>query len=221
MAPDPYTLQSLRGTRAFSTGVSRVVRGFTLVEMMAVVAIIATISALAAPSVIRQARARRAQRDALEVLSLIQEARSRALGRGGATRIVWNGTELSISERMIDVDPGGAGGSGPTPDMPAASCAEPGGQWMPSRRWFRPRADDGNTLTVRDCNATDCTGATVGYLEVCFAPRGQTRFRLANNAAWLPLTQVYGFQIGSTEGAATVGNRFVFLSPNGLARLRL
>ena len=94
-------------------------------------------------------------------------------------------------------------------------------QWMPSRRWFRPQTANDNTLTVRNCDATDCTGATVAYLEVCFAPRGQTRFRTANNAAWLPLTQVFGFQVATSEGATNVGNRFVFLSPNGLARLRL
>lgn len=218
MASDPCTLQSLRGTRAFSTGVSRVVRGFTLVEMMAVVAIIATISALAAPSVIRQARARRAQRDALSVLTLIQEARSRSLGRGGATRVVWNGTELSISERMINV------GGDASLDLPAPSCSEPGGVWAPSRAWFRPSPDSDNTLSVLSglaCDATGCTGVATGQLEICFTSRGQTRVRTNPTDPWVALTQVWGFRIASAEGGANIGNRFVFLAPNGLARLRL
>jgi prepilin-type N-terminal cleavage/methylation domain-containing protein len=218
MAFDPSTLQSLRGPRASSIRASRGLRGFTLVEMMAVVAIIATISALAAPSVIRQSRARRAQRDALSVLAIIQEARSRSLGRGGATRVVWNGTELSLSERMINI------GGGAALDLPAPSCSEPGGVWAPSRAWFRPAANSDNTLSVLNnltCDATGCTGTPSGYLEVCFTSRGQTRVRNGPAAAWAALNQVWGFQIASAEGGANIANRFVFLAPNGLARMRL
>jgi prepilin-type N-terminal cleavage/methylation domain-containing protein len=199
-------------------------KGFTLVEMMAVVALIATISALAAPSVIRQARARRLQRDALEVLSILQEARSRSLGRGAATRVVWNGTELSVSERMVDVD--GLGNL----DLPAVTCAEPGGVWTPSRRWFRPGAQSDNTLELVTCDNTDCS-ATIGvepYLEVCFTSRGQTRARANADpaTAWTPFTRVIAFTVTSREGGGTsetnvTGRRMVLLAPNGLARLRL
>src|SRR5690348_11219564 len=65
-------------------------RGFTLIEMMAVLALIGIVVAAAAPSWVEIQRDRRTDAAARAIADIYRIARSRALGRGSAVMVRWN-----------------------------------------------------------------------------------------------------------------------------------
>ena len=74
----------------------RSARGFTLIELMVVVVIIAVLATVSVPLFVGKMRERRAQQTALQLAGLYREARMRALGRGAAVMVQYDGTAWTV-----------------------------------------------------------------------------------------------------------------------------
>ena len=197
-----HSSRSVRAARA----------GFTLIEMMVVVCIIAIMAAAAGPSVIRLMQDRKSQREALSVLSMLQDAHTRSFGRGSAviaTFTVGPPQRINFTESLQDID--GAG----TPDIPNPSCS--GTQSAVLRYWQTNDADQPTDISMH-LNNQYGVNAVTGSQAICFTPRGGTKARVGTPEAWRDLTDVVRFDFLSQR---TNNNRVVFLYPNGQARLRI
>jgi len=191
--------------------------GFTLVEMMIVVAVIAICAALAAPSIIRVQEQARTQKDALSVLTLVQDAQARARGRGAAVQLRVNSNYIVMTESRQDVDGDG------TPDLPLSSCAA---TVSPTLKFFTSSVKEGQALMTMVHSAADVdgdgasddsllNGATDRYL--CFTPHGRT-FLSIDGVTWKRQEDVISFQFGNDSTSVV---RTVDLFPGGNSRLHI
>lgn len=205
---------------------TRTARGFTLIEMMVVVAIIAMMAALAAPSVINIIRDNRSQKDALSLLVMVQDAHSRAYGRGGAVILTYNEgaagapDSIDIRERMQDIDADTVG------DLPWPQCST--GVLSPVLKYWQTSDPDqptdvGLTMNGQSGVANIAAGNSQAF---CFQPRGRALAFLpvvppppppAPATTWQILTDVATFQF---TAASTTKQRFVLIYPNGSSRFR-
>jgi type IV fimbrial biogenesis protein FimT len=72
-------------------------RGFTLVELLAVIAMVGIIAAASAPSIIYYLRDRRINDAGSEIANLYRYARARAMGRGSAVNVRYNETPDALN----------------------------------------------------------------------------------------------------------------------------
>ncbi|NUP09349.1 MAG: prepilin-type N-terminal cleavage/methylation domain-containing protein [Polyangiaceae bacterium] len=191
--------------------------GFTLIEVMVVVSIIAIMAAVAAPSVIRIVQDRRSQRDALGLLAILQDAHGRALGRGAAVIVSYNEAPtggidtVDIRESLQDID-----GVAPTGDLPNPSCSS--GQGSGVLAFWQSGARERPTDVSLNLGGQSgiFVVPTASTQRLCFTPRGETRIK--TSTGWARMTDSAQF----TFTSSTTGNaRFVYLYPNGIARLRI
>ncbi|MFO0553129.1 MAG: type II secretion system protein [Polyangiaceae bacterium] len=195
--------------------------GFTLVEMMIVVAIIATCAALATPSIMRIMRDRRSQRNALAALVMIQDAHTRAMGRGAAVRLQWTPAiagstpaVLAIQEASVDIDGNG------TADFPSPLCRA---TFSPTIKFWQTDAEDDTHVEV-NLNGHGGVFASTSSEQFCFTPRGKTMYW--NGTQWEPLTTHVTLTFASHMDSGTSdtdadNRRNVDFFPNGMSRLRL
>lgn len=182
---------------------------------MIVVSVIAMMAALAAPSVIRLVQDRKSQKDALSLLGMLQDAHTRAFGRGAAVLVTYTeggaGPDtINFQESMLNVD--GAGSL----DIPNPSCA---GTPSGVIRFWNPT--DRERATDIEMNMGGQAGVVVVSASqlLCFTPRGNTRAQDAGPpVTWVTLNDAIQFTVTSAD---TNNSRFVYLYPNGVARLRI
>ena len=183
-------------------GVTRV--GFTLIEMMVVVAIIGVTTALAAPSVSRMLDDRAGQRDAMTTLGMLQNARSRATGRGGAVSVQWNGTNILVDDHMQDTDGDGV------LDTPSPSCLATrvrSEYWLPSVGTDELRVDLPQLALTNQNN-----------VQICFTPKGSTLIK-RGAGSFFKQGDLVRFNVGGGNSQARL--RSVEVLPGGTARMRL
>ena len=195
------------------------------------VVIITALAALAVPSILRQMRDRRTRQAAEEIASLYRQARLRALGRGAAVMVRYNGTTgFQIREAVV-------GGTNNCARLPTTSCTTT--QWGQG-----PTVANGDQLitefnptsnvyegVVSTAHASDpnlgggsalTTDPPVSVLDVCFTPMGRTLFRIVDgaNTPLFPMTGVplieVARRVDATHGEGLT--RIVIIPPNGLAR---
>jgi prepilin-type N-terminal cleavage/methylation domain-containing protein len=192
--------------------------GFTLVELMLVVSLIGIMSAIAVPSVLRLMQDRRSQRDALTLLVTLQDAHTRAFGRGAAvvmTITKGNPGEPSvvgISESSFDINGAVAGGLIPNPAcngvLPANNTA-----------WWQAAPNDTDFELVLDGTLGAGNLAPGDSVFLCFTPRGQAMARATTALPWTKLDAVLTFQLKASGSTGIM--RQVDVLPSGLSRLRL
>jgi type IV fimbrial biogenesis protein FimT len=203
-------------------------RGFTLIELMAVVVIITTLAVLAIPLVTEQLRDRRTQEAAERVASVYRNARMRAMGRGSSVMVRFSpGTrgrfDVLEGQRGTGDAPSGSSDEG-CAALPVSSCLAPD--------WNDPDSDTRRELATLDLanrgeydrvNITmENEGGSVTTLDVCFTPMGRAFFRTNTAQPLTPLTGTYVAEVFRAEGSDRIGRtRQVLILPNGAARLAL
>lgn len=186
----------------------RSARGFTLLELMAVVLIITIFAAIAIPTAVGQLRDRRVQESARRIALLYRQARLRALGRGSAVMVSFAGNAVSVQEARV-------GAAGVCPGLPVSSCLNAdwaGGQ--PVVDGFQPAAS--GELSSLTLAVTDAGGDAVAGLDICFTPMGRAFVRTAAAPQFGALADAYVATVGRPGVARS---RQVALLPNGTARL--
>ena len=214
---DPYFLRSTPPVLPVTRRLRRVRRGFTLVELMAVVLIVSITAALATPSVLNLLRERRVQGDAYALMSALQGAKSRAIGRGGAVRVEYDGTQtigaglLQVKEVFDDIDRDG------NFDLPSVTC---GGTVSPRVVSLSGIGGFSNRTSFQ----LTVDGAARDTIILCFTPRGAAFSWNATTTKWDPLVATLSFTVTPKEaGVALEGGkvRRVMMSPSGDARMLL
>lgn len=195
-------MTSLSTARHSRQGVTRA--GFTLIEMMVVVTIIGVCTALAAPSVSRMLDDRAGQRDAMATLGLLQNARSRATGRGGAVSVEWNGVNILVDDHMQDTDGDG------TLDTPSPSCLAPR---VRSEFWAPSVGSDEMLVDLPQISVTNATD-----VHVCFTPKGSTLLS-RGGGAFFKQGDILRFNVGG--GNSMSKRRSVEVLPGGTTRMKL
>jgi type IV fimbrial biogenesis protein FimT len=200
-------------------------RGFTLIELTAVVVIISIFAALAIPQVTRQMRDRKVHEAAQRVALTYQQARVRAMGQGGAVLVRYSpgsGAQgrFEILDALIP-----ATGLQKCGLYPAVSCTTPAARWETADLNRRVSDMDFALLSGLDNVYTELTTAAGGSgpaMDVCFTPLGRSFVRYAAGDPLLPLQGVPSLTVSRKNGGTTVGRaRRVLVLPTGIARLEL
>jgi prepilin-type N-terminal cleavage/methylation domain-containing protein len=191
------SLSSLRARRRL--------RGFTLIELMVVVVIIAVLAAVSVPLFVGKMRERRSQQTALQLASLYRDARMRALGRGAAVLVAYDGSNWQVREGIE-----GASGNADCQSLPTSGCLTNPWDGTQSRniQSFDP------TQVSSDISATFADGST--EIDICFTPLGRSFVR--RGGGWSVLTEVVNIDV--KRGADGL-SRTIVLLPNGTSRLGL
>jgi type IV fimbrial biogenesis protein FimT len=211
--------------------------GFTLVELLIVLALIALLVVIASPTSAQLMRDRRVSRAGSLIVDYFRTARTMAIGRGQPMLVSWNSAGV-----LANVNPGGTGYlevDEPivTTNNMANTCDMT--QWRTAGATraltnFQFDIQDGKynytSLTFYDESGNVQAGA-----DLCFSPVGRMYIRTgAAGAVAGAFTLVMGvpaFAVFNTftnptlalspGGVGSAGARWVFLMPNGTARVQL
>ncbi len=200
-------------------------RAYTLVELMTVVVIIGIFAAMALPSVANQLRERKSANVAQQLTQFYRTARMRAMGRGSAVLVRYDsdGAKLIAMREAI----AGVAGMNPCELAPISSCT------MPASRWDDPTAyrqldlikpfDNtvGTQYEVTRMQLRDSANTVKTKADICFTPGGRAFYRetfgagLFTSLNHVPSVRVYSMKDGMQVGP----DRFVYVLPNGIARI--
>lgn len=191
-------------------------RGFTLVEMMTVVIMITVLASAAVPLATRQMRDRRVQEVAQQIATTYQNARMRAMGRGGAILVRYTpgtpGTFTTLEAQRGPNSTANGIANAACAALPVPSCL--------TTPWNTPAAQQYRTVSTLEWNDDDLTVTMNGgeALDICFTPGGRA-FSAKTGQALAPLTGMFTATVG--RQTSNTRSRDVLVLPNGASRLAL
>jgi prepilin-type N-terminal cleavage/methylation domain-containing protein len=199
----------------------RASRGFTLIELMAVVLIIAVMAVLASPLITEQMRERRSRDTAQHVSQMFSGGRMRALGRGSSVLVRYrSATGFTVLESIEGATAASArtGGSAACAAQPGLGCLS--NNWTDaglSRQVEAYAIPTALTVTVRDKIGTAKT-----QMDLCFTPLGRSFISFDGSSPTLPMVAATSIDVQRTVGGVGVGlSRTIAVLPTGMARLGL
>lgn len=197
-------------------------RGFTLIELVAVVLIIGITAALATPSIAAQVRERRARDVAQRVAVLYSSARMRALGRGSAVMVRFRKASGFTVLESIEGTTAATRLSGSR----AACATQPGlgclaNNWSPGADTFRQVAELPLQTDISIVTSNQSATAT-DNMDICFTPMGRSFISFDGTVPTAPMVGATKIDVQRLRGGSPVGLlRTVAVLPNGMARLGL
>jgi type IV fimbrial biogenesis protein FimT len=214
-------------------------RGFTLIEMLAVLAMISLLVVLASPSFVRVLRDRRVNRAAMQLVDYFRTARTQAIGRGQPMLVTYNlvgnpathpgGTgRVTLDEPIVtniatDTQTAGAAAPGPAPTCNQTLWGNPTYTQQLAAFDIQNGLYDYTNLTF-----FDDVGAKTTYVEVCFSNTGRMWLREGASppldTAFHLVTGVPYFYVQNFDPSTGIKqgpDRWVLVPPNGMARMKL
>jgi type II secretion system protein H len=204
-------------------------RGFTLIEVLAVLAMISVIVMAASPTFVRLMRDRRVNRAAMQLVDYLRTGRTMAIGRGQPIVVSWNANGKLPQTRNAGtgliqlVEPVVTG----TGVAIVNTCNQ--------TAWGSATTQVVNGFDVQNglydytyITFTDDAGSSPTYTEICFSPTGRMWLRegsagVATGSFHLVLG-VPSFSVlnyDPVQGIQQGPLRKVFVPPNGMARMQL
>jgi type II secretory pathway pseudopilin PulG len=183
---------------------------------MVSVVVVGVLAVAATPRFLSLYRDRRVLAAAAAAADLVRFARSQAIGRGGATMVRYSAAGGANGRPLIEVREAIQASGAP---LPLASCLLP--NWANASTTSREltRQDYGNGMwSLASFEFTSDAGTTQTFAELCFTPRGRTFVRYQAGGAWVALQGVPRIRVTNSD---TLYDRFVFLPPNGVARVQM
>ena len=201
-------------------------RGFSLIELIVVVIIIAVLAVLAIPAITNQMRDRRTQEVAQRVAGFYRDARMRAMGRGAAVMVRYDGT--SGPEGTIEVREAvrGQGADANCQLLPVSSCSLSTWDVAGTDNKLLEKLDTANRselsgIRVEVFGVAPANNGKQNTMDVCFSPMGRAFVRYDPLGQWQPMTgaaEAAVFRMG-TDAAQAGLTRKVLILPNGYSRL--
>jgi type IV fimbrial biogenesis protein FimT len=185
-------------------------RGFTMLELLAVLVVIGILAAVASPSFVDVMRDRRVNRSAQAIAEMYRMARARSMGRGGAVMVRWNSTGGTGSTPLFEVY---EAITSATNTVPVTSCLI----GFSAAGFSQRIAVLQPTLGYFSLAGVTMVGG-VTRQDTCFTPRGRTFQRNLPTDAFTPMLSISEVNVVNNK---TSVNRRVFIPPNGVARLLL
>ena len=208
--------------------------GFTLAEVLIVLAIIGLLAVGASPTFVNLMRDRRVSRASSTIVDFMRTARTMAIGRGQPILVSFNAAGV-----LPQTNPGGTGYL--ELDEPiigknnmANTCALTGWRTVTTQMVNNFDIQNGK-YNYTSIVFYDESGAKPQGVDICFAPTGRMYIRVggagAVSGAFSVVTGVPAFAVFNTNtnpsltltpgGVGSTGARWVFVLPNGVARMQL
>ena len=181
-----------------------------------VVVLIAIMASIAVPGVVQRLRERRVSEAADRIAALYRNARMRALGRGAAVLVRYQGSQFFVYEAVQGT---AAVANAACASLPSASClranwANAGADTRREIGGFR-YADRGEYTDANVTVAVATSGGAVSQLDVCFNPSGQSFTRTDFAGSFSALNSVVTANVIRSAGIGI--QRRVSVLPNGVA----
>ena len=206
-------------------GSRRLVRGYTLLEVLTVIILIGLLAAVASPSFIRLMRDRGVSRATLHVMDALRTARARALecevmvvrwtatgGPGGVPRLeLWEAVTIEVGAQ-----PPTCSGIEWAPGSPSSHLLA-GMNFSPDPSNAQSTDESGATELAPPI-FTDPAGNAQPFVELCFTGRGKAFVRYGAGDPWESFTGVASIAMINKR---TNFKRTIFIPPNAPARVAL